>query len=259
MFYEELKIQRESLGISLEQISNKTKINEKFLLAIEEGNFSVLPSTYIRLFLRAYAQEVELNPDDVIKSLEEFLSGKKEGEERDKEPERDLSYQRSLILESRAPHKKINIATIAIFVVVIFFIIAILKQILMENEADKVNPVPIGSSELPLNTVDSLSNQENITLENRSETQKKILTLAMQALDSCWIQIKRDNEQPVDYIFPPGISRTWIASEQFTISLGRPSKITLELNGQNLGPLGVDGVPTRIVITREGIVRRQRL
>ena len=50
-FYIKLKEQRESSETSLEDISDFTKIDIKYLIAIEEGDFSCLPNVYMRLFL----------------------------------------------------------------------------------------------------------------------------------------------------------------------------------------------------------------
>ncbi|NOZ04158.1 MAG: helix-turn-helix domain-containing protein, partial [FCB group bacterium] len=50
-FYTELKNLRERQNIELAEIQNRTKINQKFLAAIENGQFDVLPLPYIRLFL----------------------------------------------------------------------------------------------------------------------------------------------------------------------------------------------------------------
>ena len=49
-FYKELKDLRESRGISLEEIHERTKINIPYLKAIEEGDFTILPVPYLRLF-----------------------------------------------------------------------------------------------------------------------------------------------------------------------------------------------------------------
>ncbi len=66
-FGEELRRLREQKQISLKAISEATRISEKMLESIEAGKFSVLPQTYIRAFLRAYARAIELDPDEVLR------------------------------------------------------------------------------------------------------------------------------------------------------------------------------------------------
>ena len=57
-FYKELKDLRKSRGISLEEISERTKINISYLNAIESGSFSEIEKPYLRLFLRAYQERL---------------------------------------------------------------------------------------------------------------------------------------------------------------------------------------------------------
>lgn len=75
-FGEELKYSRESRGISLQDISKETRINQKFIEAIEEGNFDILPQTYIRAFIRAYAKHIGLDPVQTISRYEMHAQGK---------------------------------------------------------------------------------------------------------------------------------------------------------------------------------------
>ncbi|HIE03215.1 MAG TPA: helix-turn-helix domain-containing protein [Candidatus Latescibacteria bacterium] len=61
-----LKEAREAKGISLEEISGNTRIKPEYLRAMEDGNFSFLPRPYVRMFLKVYAEEVGLDPDEVL-------------------------------------------------------------------------------------------------------------------------------------------------------------------------------------------------
>src|SRR5687768_17082434 len=62
----ELKRARESLGLSLEQISAKTKVSVERLAAIEENTLEQLPPIiYVKRFVRSYATGIGLHPDDV--------------------------------------------------------------------------------------------------------------------------------------------------------------------------------------------------
>ena len=50
-FYKSLSESRLSKSIDLDEISNNTKINIKYLKAIEDGNLDIISPTYIRLFI----------------------------------------------------------------------------------------------------------------------------------------------------------------------------------------------------------------
>ena len=75
-FYKILKDTRIQRGIELEEIQTRTKINIKFLNAIENGEFDLLPEPYIRLFLRAYSTEIGLDPEKLLNQFEQFINEK---------------------------------------------------------------------------------------------------------------------------------------------------------------------------------------
>jgi cytoskeletal protein RodZ len=62
-----LKTARVEKALTLEQISSFTKINIKYLNAIEQNEFHKLPpSAFTKGFLHTYASIVEINPDTVL-------------------------------------------------------------------------------------------------------------------------------------------------------------------------------------------------
>lgn len=63
---DELKEARQKKKISIDQLFTKTRIDKKYLKAIEDGNFSIMPDVYIRAFIKEFATNVGLNPNDVI-------------------------------------------------------------------------------------------------------------------------------------------------------------------------------------------------
>lgn len=65
----QLKNIREMKGITLDEISKKTRIRSSYLKAIEEEDFDRLPEeVYIRGFLRSYAGYIGLDPEMVSKN-----------------------------------------------------------------------------------------------------------------------------------------------------------------------------------------------
>ncbi|MDE2886847.1 MAG: helix-turn-helix domain-containing protein [Gemmatimonadota bacterium] len=69
-FASELRAQRESSGMSLEELFERTRINPDYLRAIESGNYDVLPEIYVRLFIKKYAQEIGLDVEETLARYE---------------------------------------------------------------------------------------------------------------------------------------------------------------------------------------------
>ncbi len=69
----EFKSARESLELTIEQVSNTTKINQRFLNDIEDGRWSFLPPSYVKLFIRSFAEVVGINTDSFNSRLENLF------------------------------------------------------------------------------------------------------------------------------------------------------------------------------------------
>lgn len=66
-----LKKARQEKGLSLDDIQEETKIRKKYLEAIEENNFDLLPGkVYLKVFIKGYAREVDLNYQELLKNFE---------------------------------------------------------------------------------------------------------------------------------------------------------------------------------------------
>ncbi|RWZ60426.1 helix-turn-helix domain-containing protein [Halobacillus fulvus] len=62
-----LKEARESRGLSLEEVQSTTKIQKRYLQAIEGNDFNTLPGKfYTRAFIREYASAVGLDPEVIM-------------------------------------------------------------------------------------------------------------------------------------------------------------------------------------------------
>lgn len=70
-FGESLKKERELRGITLEEISQQTKVHVRFLEAIENDDLSVLPAkAFAKGFLRSYARMIGLDEEQIITNFE---------------------------------------------------------------------------------------------------------------------------------------------------------------------------------------------
>jgi cytoskeletal protein RodZ len=77
-----LKEIRQSSGVDLHDISRKTFINSRYLRAIEEGEFSVVPGEiYVRGYIREFARCLGVPFREAIKDYENYLRGNTAGDE----------------------------------------------------------------------------------------------------------------------------------------------------------------------------------
>src|SRR5574338_990229 len=74
-FADELRAQREKSGLSLQQMAAKTRIDLKFLEAIDQGNFSFLPDINVKAFVKQYAKTIGLDEDITLKKYEAAKDG----------------------------------------------------------------------------------------------------------------------------------------------------------------------------------------
>ncbi len=111
-----LRAERQARGISLEQISADTRISMDMLRAIEHGNVEQLPApVLIKGFLKAYAEKIGLNPEEVIVEYQNLLE-----EAGDHQEGIEKFHQR---LQPQSSNKKLLVLVIALTLItgLIFF------------------------------------------------------------------------------------------------------------------------------------------
>ncbi|MCT4788661.1 MULTISPECIES: helix-turn-helix domain-containing protein [Exiguobacterium] len=69
-----LKQRREASGLTLDQIQQTTKIQKRYIIAIEEGDYKNLPgSFYARAFIKTYAESLGLDVDELYETYAKDL------------------------------------------------------------------------------------------------------------------------------------------------------------------------------------------
>lgn len=118
-----LKEAREEKGFTLDNIQEKTKIQKRYLVAIEQDDFSALPGKfYARAFIREYAEAVELDPNVVLANFKE---------EKEVPEEEPVKYTRLDRSEKMNENKKSSILSFLPTLIVIFLIVAIIGVAIM--------------------------------------------------------------------------------------------------------------------------------
>ncbi len=267
-FSDELRKERVAKDISLADISKKTHINVKYLEAIEQGSFDILPQTYVRAFIREYALVVGLAPKAVLKKFDIMVGGKYSvdngtmigsGWSGPAPPSLPEQGSASAARPGGKPefmrqNDNRTVAVVAGAVVVAFVLIYFIY-----DYATQETKAPI-AQETPFQEV--VKEQEKQILPQKAALdtfavlqaapKKDSLILRAVTVDSVWISISRDSMPAQSGILPPEASRTWVASKQFRLSLGNAGGIRFMLNGTDIGRLGKRGAVVRnIVLTHE--------
>ncbi|MFJ7404935.1 MULTISPECIES: helix-turn-helix domain-containing protein [unclassified Lysinibacillus] len=139
-----LKEARLSKGYSLDDLQEITKIQKRYLVGIEEGNYSIMPgSFYVRAFIKQYAEAVGLNPEDILETYKGELPGTKNDQ-----VSQSMTQTSTRRKVSKSPSNKMMEAMpkviVALFIIVIIVAIWVLLQSKSKtgtNEYDDSTPV----------------------------------------------------------------------------------------------------------------------
>ena len=137
-FYKELKDLRLTQGIDLGELEKRTKINIKYLKAIEAGNFDILPVPYLRLFLRAYAEEIGGDSIRALEQLDSFLGTAKpniisQPLEQDKKDKTKESSNENEVLSKSNQRLREDLIKGGILLIIFIFSILIIKKIFSQT------------------------------------------------------------------------------------------------------------------------------
>jgi len=249
-FFDELKHAREASGMSLNDIADSTLINVKYLAALEEGDTSILPQTYIRAFLREYATAVGLDPAVVMKKYDGALaaSAPAPGTEPGTDAggaSRPAGINQSAVSGGSVFFRRRGFIVAAIVVV---------TAVALWNIVGRQQPPPI--QEIPFQAIVKENEQHlaPVPLPAASTSpiegpQGKVDSLLLRATmtDSVWVQMIIDAQEPREYLFRPGARASWKARDRFTVTLGNAGAVQFTLNQKSLGTLGRNGQVVRNV------------
>ena len=151
-FFLALKTHRESKNIEIDEISDHTKINPKYLHAIEEGAFNMIPNVYMRLFIRSYVKYIGADYKQALADYELYTTGKiqpkfSETEVNDKETKQTSPSINNTIGDDLQINYKQAI-TIALTIIGIYLVFQLVAYI-SDDRSEETNQTttPLESSE----------------------------------------------------------------------------------------------------------------
>jgi len=280
-FAEKLKNIREGNNITLSQVFEDTRIDIKYLEAIENGDFSIMPEFYIRAFLREYGTAIGLDGEDVLSEYNAITKGNLEQENVEKqkiilekqkvlsetpqfEPDIDKVNEEPL-KKNTAPDKKtlIIIASAIILILIVYLSFfnnsptEIVKEtpyseIITGKAAPKVKDYEkikksMGAKEKP-----SVKKSETVG-KNNTFTSNAELNLFMKGIDTSWIRVMADGKMQGEFLIYPGVKKNFSASKYYNLLVGNSAGVELYLNGKKLQISGAKGRIRNLFINKEGI------
>lgn len=269
---EKLQKARIDRGLTIGDLQKITKIQRRYLEAIEENDFDAMPSDYYkRTFIRQFAEAVGLNPRPLLRRLD----GKPEEEELTNTMALSMPVKGSRKSKYNETNtKKSLIASyipVALLVLVVAAIIGtIVWAIMLDSEKGPIVPSPNkttivdSGSKLETSTTTEKSETEESTKDSEKTEEKKKETnislvsddgetvvyklanwekpmkVAFKGLDNAaWVGLQNSQTQEIFYqytIQPKEELETFVPDEldSFSIVVGASRNVTIFINGEEI-------------------------
>ncbi len=269
----ELKAARLSRKITLEIISQRTKIPVKYLEALEENRFDIFPShTYAKGFIRAYAKIVGVDPMVLTRQFNAEIQPVEvriEPKNAEAELEKNLGWRPTLdrppvFRRQDAEENPLNLEMLdegyaepiqhepsvmrqrafalrrgrwGAWVGRIFLglLVAVFLGALVFYGARKVSKMKWGSPKSPTSTEETQAYQPIVVGD-------KYQHLILKGLDKSWVLVTMDDGQTSSEVdLDQGETKTYKALKSFKLKLGNAGGVQVQFNGKPFGVLGTIG------------------
>jgi cytoskeletal protein RodZ len=284
-FADELREQREKSGLTLQQMANKTRIDLKFLEAIDQGNFSFLPDLYVKAFVKQFAKTIGLDENLILKKFEAAREGKEynpdpvvsKEEIKQKEvsqtqlPKTDVpkpiakstsplkSYAEEPKQKTSEDEKKVN-HQLMIFGIggVGLIIITALLYFFVFNKSDKIIVEETPIEEVIKQSKDRYVEEEPVQQSGNDSTLAPVssdsLYLTFFAKETSWVFVVLDNAKTQEFTLNPNSKFSVAASREFKATVGNSGGVTLQMNNKPVDFTGRIGSVRYFKLDRSGIV-----
>ena len=273
---------REQRGVSLEDVARSTRINPRFLAALETDDLAALPAgPFARGFIRAYCEALGASSDAVLAQYP--LMSTDPGS-----LPRPPSGRRRVPLGGASP----LLVSLALFVGLGLALAAVTLALRPTRDealprsvpprshagseaaytAEAVVPGPLGEARTssvatgatvepgPPRLVPSTDppapaprTPQAALSPSRPSTASKVKSYRLVARTSqaTRIRVRLDGRRTVEETIPAGAVREWISSRPFELRIVNAGGVTLELNGRVLPPLGARGTTVHRLLPTE--------
>jgi cytoskeletal protein RodZ len=229
---QQLKQSREEKGISLQEIAESTHISIRFLQAIENDAYDVLPGgVFNRAFVRKFARQVGFDEEQAVNLYQE------QWQEQGGEPERgyQLGVDEPDFRQSSGNGLLLSFVALIIIGALTYAAWVIFAPVsnsggsavagLNAPASPSVTPTP---SATPVATAAP-------TPSPTPETPAGAMRVQLTAPDEeVWLKVKPDDKEAKQMTLQRGESREYDVSEAIILSIGRVQSLKIAINGRNM-------------------------
>ncbi|HPC74775.1 MAG TPA: DUF4115 domain-containing protein [Syntrophales bacterium] len=272
----DLKHIRQSKGLTIEDIARRTRIRSRFIEAIEEGNYHLLPEKYYaETFIKVYAETLGI---DSAPFLDRYRGSFRTTDTATrKEPQPDIKVEPGKKMTRPVLTKKqcrvigwtVSLALIAALIVFILYpretIVEIPappppagKPVASDGESPAQGDPSKGEAVEKPGTLQEKADAGETPAPKKdappaavAEETKKKYTLRVEAKELTWLRVKEDRQAARQYLLQPGERLSRQAAERFEIDIGNAGGVELFLQGKSLGAPGKRGEVLRLVLPEE--------
>jgi len=225
---------REESEVSREELAETTRINLRYLEALEKGDIEELPGVvFVRGFIRTIFSELDRNPDRALSLVEDCYP----------EDEWDDS-------ETPAGSRRIFLPLVLATVL----LAVLLAGSLFLRKGDTPNENVLSNAEIAGDTVPDILFEGPGSRNFGDVDALPDLNLVIQAIDKTWLRVQTDSSDSWETTMRPGDEVRLRASQRITLLIGNAGGVLFDLNGKQFGPPGSPGqVIGNYVITRDNL------
>lgn len=271
-FGDRLRREREMRGITLDEITESTKISRRHLEALEGEHFDQLPGgVFNKGFVRAYARFLGIDGDQAVADYAAASNEQPDPEDKfpleiHEEPKRHLNRR-----PSRLPLVFAIAALAGVLVGYMFW--AKSRPHVAESPAVSTQPAPPAAAvtatiappvkdsapvaepaEQESNTAAALPKPEQAAPE-RPAKPEKVFFVQVTAKEDAWVSVVADGKSVMERVLPADKKKKIKAGKTIVLRTGNAGGIEVTFNGVSLGSLGNENEPRTLTFNANGLVQ----
>jgi cytoskeletal protein RodZ len=244
-FGERLRRERELREVTLEEITQATRIGPRFLEALENEDWDKLPGgVFNRGFVRSIAHYLGLGEEAFLAEYDLAHAAHAD----------QLALKHAQKIEDRIPKTPLWIPVAMVLGILLLAAAVIFGGIYGWRRFVKHSaPKPAANVVAPQANSSTIASASSLPATNRPSANESPLDLSVSTSTMTRVRVQGDGNLLLDESIRPGENRHFAAKTEFVVSAGDSSAVLLELNGEAMPPVGAPGTSGTIILTRKNL------